>query len=225
MSEPVQRPLARITLDVLAEGKVRLGSTCAGRFDSSYAPMPDQRAATEVLKLLWELRDRLMAGSPISPPEAGVDDLPLRGGFDGLDVDADVAQAAVGNRALDAQDALLSAIEARLTKEVRGLVAALHQFGCRAQLIGKDIPDSAKFCKLVTGSLTLLGFQFAYAFSQGLDKPIFFDDGTKYLADLGLSLEEFVREVTLDGRRFMAVALIEPEFSKLDSAVDAGDEQ
>lgn len=225
MPEPIQRPLARITLDVLADGKVRLGSTFAGRVDSSYAPMPDLRAATEVVKLLGELRDRLVAVSPVSPPEAGVDDLPLRGGLAGLGADGDLAQTAVGSSTLDTQDALLSAIEARLTKEVRGLVAALHQFGCRTQLIGKDIPDSAKFCKLVAGSLTLLGFQFAYAFSQGLDKPIFFDDGAKYLADLGLSLEEFVREVTLDGRRFLAVALIEPEFSKLDSTVDAGDEQ
>lgn len=225
MVEPTRHPLASITLEVLPEGNVRLSSTCLGRFDSSYAPMPDLRAATEVLKLLWELRGRLVTGSPVSPPEAGVDDLPLRGGLAGFDADADVAQAAVGRDTLDTQDALLSAIEARLTKEVRGLVAALHQFGCRTQLIGKDIPDSAKFCKLVAGSLTLLGFQFAYAFSQGLEKPIFFDDGAKYLAGLGLSLEEFVREVTLDGRRFMAVALIEPEFSKLDSTVDAGDEQ
>lgn len=139
--------------------------------------------------------------------------------------DGGVAQAALGVQQADLKNALLAGVEARLTQKVRGLVSALDQFGRRTQLIGKDFPDCAKFCKLVAGSLTLLGFQFAYAFDKGLDTPIFFDDGAKYLADLGLGLDEFVREIDLDGRRFLAVALIDQQFAKLDGAADAGDKQ
>ena len=216
----------RITIDLLPDGQVRIGSVCCGRFDSSYAPMPEQRAPAEVHKLLGELRQRLAGASPVSAPPGRGAAHGACGGFAASgSVQADLAQAAVGDVALQAQDALLSAIEARLTKEVRGLVAALDQFGRRAQLIGKDIPEGAKFCQLVTSSLALLGFQFAYSFNKGLDTPIFFDDGAKYLADLGLSLDEFVREVSLDGRRFLAVALIDQELPKLDSAADAGDKQ
>lgn len=157
-----------------------------------------------------------------STPKAGTSN---DAGCCGCGMQPDLAQAAVGKIPLQAQDALLASIEARLTHEVRGLVAALDQFGRRAQTIGKDIPEGAKFCQLVTGSLALLGFQFAYAFGKGLDTPIFFDDGAKYLADLGLSLDEFVREVTLDGRRFLAVALIDQELPQLNRAADAGDKQ
>ncbi len=59
MVEPTRPAVACITLELLPEGKVRIASTCFGRFDSSYAPMPDQRVASEVQKLLGELRERL----------------------------------------------------------------------------------------------------------------------------------------------------------------------
>ena len=130
--------------------------------------------------------------------------------------------AAEGN---EAQHALVLAdIEARLTKEVRGLVASLVQFGGRAQLISEEVPADAQFSKLVTGFLALLGFQLAYSLGKDLDKPIFFDDGAQYLRDLGLSLNDFVREVELDGRRFMAVALIEQGLPKAEGAADAGEQ-
>lgn len=141
--------------------------------------------------------------------------------FSELDLNLGVAAATSAVDALDAQDALLLAdIEARLADEVRGLVAALHQFGCRSELIGKEIPDSAKFCKSVTVLLTLLSFQLAYSFSKDLDTPIFFDDGAEYLRKLNLSLSDFVRELTLDGRRFLAVALIDQQLGQLGGSAD-----
>lgn len=159
------------------------------------------------------------------PPRCDVADAAGGGnGFGELNLNLGVAAATSAVDALDAQDALLLAdIEARLTEEVRGLIASLHQFGCRAELIGKEIPDNAKFCKSVTLLFTLLSFQLAYSFGKGLDTPIFFDDGAEYLRKLNLSLSDFVRELTLDGRRFMAVALIDQQLGQLGRAADGGD--
>ena len=122
------------------------------------------------------------------------------------------------------QDALLLAdIEARLTNEVRGLIAALREFGSRAQLVCKEIPDNAHFTKLVSSSFILMSLQLAYALHKGLDKPIFFDDGVEYLRELKLCLSDFVREIDLDGRRFLAIALIDQQSSELGCAGDGGD--
>ena len=122
------------------------------------------------------------------------------------------------------QDALLLAdIEARLTNEVRGLIAALREFGSRAQLVCKEIPDNAHFTKLVSSSFALMSLQLAYALHKGLDKPIFFDDGVEYLRELKLCLSDFVREIDLDGRRFLAIALIDQQSSELGCAGDGGD--
>lgn len=104
---------------------------------------------------------------------------------------------------------VLSDIEAGLTEEMRRLVLALAEFADRAKLIGESVPTDAHFTKLVTQLFALLGFQVANALGKSMDRSIFFDDGRQYLADLGLSLNEFIREVDLDGRRFLAVALID----------------
>lgn len=132
-----------------------------------------------------------------------------------------LAGGAEGIERVDLQHDLLAGVEARLTQEVRGLVLALHQFGSRAQAIGEEVPSSAQFCKLVTGFLGLLGLQLAYSLGKDLDKPIFFDDGRQYLADLNLSLNEFIREVDLDGRRFMAVAFVDQHPPKVDGRTEA----
>ena len=144
----------------------------------------------------------------------------------GIELDRHFPVAGVAD-AVDAsgtQDALLLAdIEARLTNEVRGLIAALTEFGGSAQLICKEIPDGAHFTKLVSSTLVLIGFQLAYALGKGLDKPIFFDDGAEYLRELNLCLSDFVREIDLDGRRFLAIALIDQQSSELGCAGDGGD--
>lgn len=53
---------ARITVELLPDGQVHIASTCMGRFDSSYAALPDARAAGEVARLVDELRERLAKG-------------------------------------------------------------------------------------------------------------------------------------------------------------------
>jgi len=143
----------------------------------------------------------------------------------GFDLVADFAKAAqpVALPVMN-EDALFASIETRLTKEMRDLALVLQQFSRRAQLIGEDLPASAQFCKLVTGFLSLVSLQLAAALSQGLDEGIFLDDGRQYLAQLHLSLDDLIREVDLDGRKFMAVALIGdqpgPFFGRGQSAED-----
>lgn len=119
---------------------------------------------------------------------------------------------------------LLADIEARLTDEVRGLITALRQFSSRTQLISQSTPAGADFTKLVTQTLALMALQLAIALGKSLEKPVLFDDGVLYLKNLGLNLNDFVREVELDGRRFLAVALVDQQPSKLDNAADAGNE-
>lgn len=144
----------------------------------------------------------------------------------GIELDRHFPVAGVAD-AVDAcvsQDVLVLAdIEARLTQQVRWLIAALTEFGGSAQLICKEIPDGAHFTKLVSSALVLISFQLAYAFGKGLDKPIFFDDGAEYLRELNLCLSDFVREIDLDGRRFLAIALVDQQSSELGCAGDGGD--
>ena len=142
-----------------------------------------------------------------------------------LHLNSGVADATGAHETLDAQNALaLVNLEARLTDEVRRLVVALNQFGGRAQSIGIEVPDNAHFTKLVSSTLVLIGFQLAYALGKGLDKPIFFDDGAEYLRELNLCLSDFVREVNLDGRRFLAVALIDKQSCELSGTRDGADQ-
>lgn len=56
MAEP--GAVGSIVLDVLADGRVVISSTFAGRFDSAYMPLPDARAPVEVARLLAELREQ-----------------------------------------------------------------------------------------------------------------------------------------------------------------------
>ncbi len=152
------------------------------------------------------------------------DDGQGRGSGIELDRHFPVAGVAETVDASDSQDALVLAdIEARLTQQVRGLIAALTKFGSSAQLVCKEIPDNAHFTKLVSSALVLISFQLAYALGKGLDKPIFFDDGAEYLRELNLCLSDFVREIDLDGRRFLAIALIDQQSSELGCAGDGGD--
>lgn len=113
-------------------------------------------------------------------------------------------------------------IEARLADEVRGLIAALRQFGSRTQLISEATPAGSDFTKLVTQTFALMALQLAIALGKSMEKPILFDDGVLYLKNLGLNLNEFVREVELDGRRFLAVALVDQQAGKFNNAADAG---
>lgn len=153
------------------------------------------------------------AGAPSHDTMIGVPDLAFG-----------VTDGAHGVAVADLQDAYLVRMEARLTYEVKGLIGTLSQFGSRAQLISEELPVGAEFSKRVTLLLALLSLQLANALGQGLDKPIFFDDGALYLKQLGLSLNDLIREVDLDGRRFLCVALTKQGTSKgFDVGQDAGD--
>lgn len=121
----------------------------------------------------------------------------------------------------DEENALLSSIETRLAEEMVRLVFPLREFARRSQLISKEIPDNAHFCKLVSGLLPLVALQFSNALLQSVSKRTFVKDGRLYLEHLGLSLNDFIREVDLDGKKFLAVALIERELTKFDSIASA----
>lgn len=58
MAEP-KKALAFISITLLEGGVVCVRSTCADRFDSSYAPFADAKVGVEVQKLVAELRERL----------------------------------------------------------------------------------------------------------------------------------------------------------------------
>lgn len=108
------------------------------------------------------------------------------------------------------EDALLLAdIEARLTEEVHGLIRSIEQFGLRSKLISEEIPNSSKFAQLIASTLTLSSFHFAYALRKGADKGIFFYDTSHDFGQFSLSLEDRFRQINLDGRKFLAVALID----------------
>lgn len=122
------------------------------------------------------------------------------------------------------EDALLALdVETRLTEEVRRLISALREFGGLAQTISKELPLSSKYSQLVAITLGLVSLQFSNALSKGLDKPIFLDDGAVYLKELGLGIDDLFREVDLEGRRFLAIALIDESASQILNATQKGD--
>jgi len=50
--------VARVTIDLRADGRWSLGSSFAGRFDSSYAPLSADGVASALPRLLAELQDK-----------------------------------------------------------------------------------------------------------------------------------------------------------------------
>jgi hypothetical protein len=117
---------------------------------------------------------------------------------------------------------LLSTLEARLAGEVRNLCAALLQFSRITQGIGEELPLSSNFGKNVTLFLSLGSLHVAQALLQRPDAPLLVDDGAQQLGEMGLSLDEFVRELNLDGRRFLAVALVDKQTRQVGQALKAG---
>lgn len=141
-----------------------------------------------------------------------------------LDDGARLAEVAGGKLSPEVQNALLSGIEARLTEEMRGLALTLAEFGQRTKAIREELPDSAKFCKLVTGFLPLIAFQLADAILRAPQGFTFEDDGALYLKQLGLELQDFVRELDLEGRKFLAVAFLDKSGRDVLDRTPNGDE-
>ena len=144
-------------------------------------------------------------------------------GSSGADLGAMLAGGALPVAvAVAAEHDLLAAIEARLAGEVADLINALNQFGCRAQAIGEELPLSSQFGKLVTQLLSSMSLQLAQALLKDADVPVLFDDGALYLKKLGLGLNDFLREVDLEGRRFLAVALIDKQPHQVPRGLQSG---
>lgn len=130
----------------------------------------------------------------------------------GLGLSAELADGALPvTVAVADQDGFLASVEARLANEVDDLVSALVKFSRSAQAISEELPLSAHFGKNVTLFLSLASCHVANALLQGRDKPLLLDDGALQLREMGLSLKEFLRELDLDGRRFLAVALVDQQ--------------
>jgi hypothetical protein len=142
-------------------------------------------------------------------PSAVVDGRPA------VEVAIDLAQRTNSGVLTDVENALLAGIETRLTEGMLRLSRSLAEFGSRAQAIGMELPETAQFCKLITSLLALMGFQFAHAVIKGAEKRVFLNDGSEYLKELGLECQDFIREVDLDGRRFLAIALIAEQTNKV----------
>ncbi len=116
-------------------------------------------------------------------------------------------------------------LEARMTSEVRGLIDALGQFARSTKLIHEEIPIDAHFGKSIAFLLACCGFHFANTLALSLVRGIFRNGGREYISQLELDIKDLFREIDLDGRRFLAVALAdECEGQVLDGA-RAGDRQ
>jgi hypothetical protein len=122
------------------------------------------------------------------------------------------------------QHDLLASIETRLTQEVVNLAAALISFGERTQAISKELASRADFGELITAFLSSGALQIAYALLKDIDKPFLLDDGAEYLRKLGLSCEDFIRELILEGRQFIAVALVDHELCQLGDSGKTADQ-
>jgi len=101
------------------------------------------------------------------------------------------------------------AIETRLAEEIRSVCDALQRFGYATRSIREELPDSAQSDKLMVGLLSLLGFHVSYSLLKDLNAPPLLGNSNEYFDKLGLSFNDAVREVSLDGRKFMAIALID----------------
>ena len=127
-----------------------------------------------------------------------------------LQRDPELTRGAEGFPGVDEQDRLLLAdIETRLANEMRRLALTLQQFALHTKAIRVEIPASAKICKLVAGFFPLVAFQLADAILRCPKGFTFEQDGALYLKELGLEVKDFVREIDLEGRKFLAVAFLD----------------
>lgn len=124
------------------------------------------------------------------------------------------------------QDDLLAAVEARLAEEVIRLADALTAFGRATQAIHEELPAASQFGKLITAFFSTFSFQIAYALLKDGNQPLLVDDGALCLHKMGLKCNEFFRELEMDGRRFLAVALVEQRQTEIledhQAATDPG---
>lgn len=116
-------------------------------------------------------------------------------------------------------------LETRMTSEVRGLISALGHFARSTKLIHEEIPVDARFGKAISFFLACCGFQFANALGLSLVRGIFRNGGREYISQLDLDVKDLFREINLDGRRFLAVALPDERKGQVLDGASAGDRQ
>lgn len=117
---------------------------------------------------------------------------------------------------------LLAGLEARLADGVRDLAGALLKFGGITQAVHKELPLGSEFGKHITLLFGTVSLQFAYALLKDGDLPLLLDDGAQHLHKLGLGVNELFRELDMDGRRFLAVALVEQGAAEVLEHSEAG---
>ncbi|ATF92848.1 Uncharacterised protein [Cedecea neteri] len=133
----------------------------------------------------------------------------------GLHVGANIADRATPvTTTISNQNSALSAIETRLAQEILDVSGALQQFGSATRSIREELPDGAQFDKMMVGLLSLLGFHLSYSLLKSMEPPLLLGDGSEYLDKLGLRLSDTFRELDLEGRKFLAVALIDKGFDE-----------
>lgn len=105
------------------------------------------------------------------------------------------------------ENSLLAAIEARLTEEMLSLIRALQQFGRAAQRISVELPDSTNGAQAISLLFAGGSFETAYFLAKSLDNFSLAGDCVEYFHRLDLDIQQSFREVDLDGKRFLAIAL------------------
>ncbi|MCK9987422.1 MAG: hypothetical protein AzoDbin1_03894 [Azoarcus sp.] len=154
--------------------------------------------------------------SPSSRAEAGV-------GRGRPDLGAVLADGALPVPvAVTREDDLLAGLEARLADGMRDLASALLKFSGITQAVHKELPLGSEFGKHITLLLGSVSLQLAYALLKDGDLPLLLDDGAQHLHKLGLSVDELFRELDVDGRRFLTVALVEQQSPQVFQHREAG---
>lgn len=98
-----------------------------------------------------------------------------------------------------------SSIEARLTDEVRRFGVFFGDAAERLRAIGEDAGDD--FDKLIVASQRLVLLQFSDAILKSMHRCCSLSEYVDNLGELELSIRDAFREVVLDGRKFLGVAL------------------
>ena len=139
--------------------------------------------------------------------------------------DLGFAHGASGVGPLHLKNSLPPGVEARLADEVGGLIAALTEFGSRTKLISEGFPDGSDPRQAIPLFLSLCSFQIAVALGEAMNCGVFVDDSREYLRKLDLSCGDLFRQLDLDGRRFLAVALVHESANKRVRVSEARDER
>lgn len=112
-------------------------------------------------------------------------------------------------------------IEARLTDEMRRFGVFFAESADRLRAIGEDAADD--FDKLIAASQRLFLLQFSDAILKSMHRCRSLTEYVDHLGELELSIRDAFREVVLDGRKFLAVALTDERAREFFRAYQRGE--